>query len=145
MPSAGKTCSASYLIHAVFFSWSILPAWRCRRDVPTKRRLIFKWLLIRMGACGSVVGSGTMLQAGRTRDRVPMRWIFSIDLIFQPHYGPRVDSASNRNKYQESSWRVKGGWDVRLTTSTPSWADCLENVGASTSHKTMGLHGLLQG
>jgi hypothetical protein len=24
------------------------------------------------------------------------------------------------------------------------WADCLENVGASTSHKTMGLHGLLQ-
>jgi hypothetical protein len=25
------------------------------------------------------------------------------------------------------------------------WADCLENVGASTSHNPMGLHGLLQG
>jgi hypothetical protein len=25
------------------------------------------------------------------------------------------------------------------------WADCLENVGASTSHSPMGLHGLLQG
>jgi hypothetical protein len=25
------------------------------------------------------------------------------------------------------------------------WADCLENVGASMSHKLMGLHGLLQG
>jgi hypothetical protein len=28
---------------------------------------------------------------------------FSIDQI-QPHYGPGVDSASNRNEYQESSW-----------------------------------------
>jgi hypothetical protein len=25
------------------------------------------------------------------------------------------------------------------------WADCLENVGPSTSHNPMGLHGLLQG
>jgi hypothetical protein len=25
------------------------------------------------------------------------------------------------------------------------WADCIENVGASTSHNPMGLHGLLQG
>jgi hypothetical protein len=25
------------------------------------------------------------------------------------------------------------------------WADCLENVGASTSHNPIGLHGLLQG
>jgi hypothetical protein len=25
------------------------------------------------------------------------------------------------------------------------WADCLENVGALTSHNTMHLHGLLQG
>jgi hypothetical protein len=25
------------------------------------------------------------------------------------------------------------------------WADCLENVGASTSHNSMGLHGLLHG
>jgi hypothetical protein len=24
------------------------------------------------------------------------------------------------------------------------WADCLENVGTSTSHNLMGLHGLLQ-
>jgi hypothetical protein len=31
-----------------------------------------------VGVRGSVVGWGTMLQAGRSRDRVPMRWIFSI-------------------------------------------------------------------
>jgi hypothetical protein len=36
--------------------------------------------------------------------RVPMRWIFSIDLSFQPYYGIGVDSASNRNEYQEASW-----------------------------------------
>jgi hypothetical protein len=30
-------------------------------------------------------------------------------LSFQPHYGPGVDSASNRNEYQEPFWGVKGG------------------------------------
>jgi hypothetical protein len=27
---------------------------------------------------------------------------------FQPHYGPGVDSASNRNQYSESLWGGKG-------------------------------------
>jgi hypothetical protein len=33
------------------------------------------------------------------------------------YYGPGVGSASNRNEYQESSWGVKGGRRVGLTTS----------------------------
>jgi hypothetical protein len=49
-------------------------------------------------ARGSVVCWGNMLQARRLQVRFPMRSLdFSIDLIsFQPHYGPRVDSAPNR-------------------------------------------------
>jgi hypothetical protein len=57
---------------------------------------------VKLWARGSVVGWGTMLQAGRSRVRFSMRSLpFSIDLIL--HYGPGVDTASNRNEYQESS------------------------------------------
>jgi hypothetical protein len=35
--------------------------------------------------------------------------LFSIYLIFQPHSGPGVDLASNRNEYQEYSWNVLRG------------------------------------
>jgi hypothetical protein len=81
------------------------------------RKPYFPWRIILHTVCGSVVGWGTMLQAGRSRVQVPMRWNFS---SFQPHYGPGVDSASNRNEYQESSWGVKDGRCVRLTTLPPS-------------------------
>jgi hypothetical protein len=46
--------------------------------------------------------------------------VFLFYLILQPHYGPGVDLASNRNEYQESSWVVKSGRRVRLTTLLPS-------------------------
>jgi hypothetical protein len=73
-----------------------------------------------LGACGSVVGWGTMLQAGRLQDRAPMRWIFF-----------NWRNPSNRNTpmrstqlLTEMSTRnlagVKGGRRVRLTTSPPS-------------------------
>jgi hypothetical protein len=35
---------------------------------------------------------------------------FKLIESFQPHYGPGVDSVSNRNKHQESSWGI--GWLV---------------------------------
>jgi hypothetical protein len=45
----------------------------------------------------------TMPQAGRSRVRVPMRSLdVLINLILPAHYGPGVNSASNRNEYQVS-------------------------------------------
>ena len=38
------------------------------------------------------------------------------------HYGPGVDSASNRNEYQEHFLGVKSGRCVRMTTLPPSCA-----------------------
>jgi hypothetical protein len=66
--------------------------------------------------------------------------------LFQTHYDPGVDSASNRNEYQESSWELKGGRHVRLTILPPYLSRfSRENMGASTSHKPMDFHSLLQG
>jgi len=54
------------------------------------------------GVRGGAVGWGTALQAGRSRVRFPLVSLeFVIDIILQPHYGPGVDSAPNRNEYQE--------------------------------------------
>jgi hypothetical protein len=63
-----------------------------------------------------------MLQAGKSRVRVPMRTMDFSQLTYslQQHYGPGVDLAFNRNEYQESSWGLKGVRRVRLTTSPPS-------------------------
>jgi hypothetical protein len=45
-----------------------------------------------------------MLQAGKSRVRFPMSLGFSINLILPDAYSHDVDSTSNRNEYQESSW-----------------------------------------
>jgi len=45
---------------------------------------------------------------------------------FRPHYGPEVDSASNRNEYQEHFLGGKVGRCVGLTTLPPSCAYCDE-------------------
>jgi hypothetical protein len=46
-----------------------------------------------------------MLQALRSHVRLPfMLGFFQFTSSFQPHYGPGVDSASNKCEYQEFSW-----------------------------------------
>jgi hypothetical protein len=42
-------------------------------------------------------------------------WIFSLTQSFRPHFGPWVDSASDRNEYQECFLRVKaaGTWGLQ--------------------------------
>jgi hypothetical protein len=48
---------------------------------------------------------------------------FSIDLIFQATLWPGVDSASNRNVYQECLLVGKGGRCIRLANLLSSYAD----------------------
>jgi hypothetical protein len=44
---------------------------------------------------------------GRGFDSRRRHWNFSLTQFFLPHYGPGVDSASNRNEYQEYFLGVK--------------------------------------
>jgi hypothetical protein len=65
-----------------------------------------------------------VLQIGRSlvRSQLMSVGIFIDIKSFRSHYGPGVDSASNRNEYQEYFLGVKGGRCVRLTPLPPSCA-----------------------
>ena len=63
---------------------------------------------------------------GRGFDSRWVHWNFSLTLSFRPHYDPGVDSASNRNEYQEYFLGGKDGRCAGLTTLPPSGADYLE-------------------
>jgi hypothetical protein len=64
---------------------------------------------------------------------------------FQPHYGPGIDSASNRNEYQESSWWAKERQARKVDNLT---AICEPIVQKSWDPRRLtnpiGLHGLLK-
>jgi len=71
----------------------------------------------------------TKLQTVRRQVRFPM-WSPEcfIDIkSFRSHYVPGVDSASNRNEYQEHFVGGKGGRCVGLTTLQPSCAVVLNS------------------
>jgi len=53
---------------------------------------------------------------GRGFDSQWCHWNFSVTYSFRPHYGPEVDSASNRNEYQEYFLEGKGSRCVGLQT-----------------------------
>jgi hypothetical protein len=63
-----------------------------------------------------------MLQAGKPRFLFPITSldIFRFTESFKPHYGPGIDSATDRNEYQESSCGVKRGQSLRLTNAPSS-------------------------
>jgi len=63
---------------------------------------------------------------GRGFDSRWCHWNCSLTWSLRPQYGPGVDSASNRNEYQEYFLGGKGGRCVRLTTFALLCADCLE-------------------
>jgi len=71
---------------------------------------------------------------GRGFDSRWCHWNFSVTQFFRSHYGPGVDSASNRNEYQVYFLAVKGSRCVRLTTLPPSCAVVMK----SGNHKIPG-------
>jgi hypothetical protein len=69
-------------------------------------------------------------------------YVFQLTWSFQPHYGPGIDSVT-----EMSARKLPGGKGRSARTAdnlTDIYEPTLENVGASTSHNSMGLHGLLQ-
>jgi hypothetical protein len=53
-------------------------------------------------------------------------WNFSLTQSFRQHYGPGIDSVSNRNEHQECFLGGKGDRCIRLTNLPFSCADFLE-------------------
>jgi hypothetical protein len=96
----------------------------CPLSPPPKWDSWYSFLL--EGARGSVVGWGTMVQAGRLRFRFPTRSLnFSIDLILPTALWP-WSRFSLWQKCVPGIFRgggVKGSWRVKLTTSplSVSW------------------------
>jgi hypothetical protein len=88
-----------------------------------------------------------MLQGGRSRDRVPMRWIFSNlpnpsgRTMALGSTQPLTEMSTGHLKKKET-WGVKGGRREGLTTCRHLLAVCLRTVVSSISRNPMGLHGL---
>ena len=62
---------------------------------------ILPTVMVILGARGGVVVKALRHKpAGRGFNSRWCHWNFSVTLSFRSHYGPGVDSASNRNEYQ---------------------------------------------
>ena len=86
-----------------------------------------------------------MLQIGRSLARPQLVSVdFLLTKSFRSHYGPGVDSASNRNEYQEYFLWGKGGRCVRLTTYNHP-VPLSRNLGSLTSWNTLGHSGPVKG
>ena len=66
------------------------------------------------------------------------QWSFSLTWSFRPHYGPAVDTASNRNENQKYFLGIKRPVH-RADNLTTSMCRLSRNLGASASWKPQGL------
>jgi hypothetical protein len=73
----------------------------------------------------------SLMVAGSIPDSVI--WNSSLTQFFRSHYGPGVNSASNKNEYQECFLGGKDGRRVGLSTLPHSCAGCLETWEPQTS------------
>jgi hypothetical protein len=107
---------------------------------------------LKIGARGSLVSWGTVLQAGRSWVGVPMRWIFfffspPIYLIHPASLWPwgRLILSEMSTRNLPGVGRANRSWRVRLTTLAPSVSQMsTANEGALRSLNPMGHHNLLQ-
>jgi hypothetical protein len=100
--------------------------WR-RRGVEKSFHSLIPVLCIWMGhAVAQLVEALRYKPERRGFDSRWCQWNVWLTWSFRSHYGPGVDSASNRNKYQESFLGGNGGRCVGLTTLSPSCTDCLK-------------------
>jgi hypothetical protein len=94
----------------------------------------------------SVVDWDTMLQAGRSRVRAPMRYFLNLYNLSSRTIGLWSTQPLTELSARKLPGGEEGGRRVRLTNLPPSVSRLSrENVGPSTSHNPMGLHGLLHG
>jgi hypothetical protein len=122
---------------------SVLSVFQFNKILSKTQCSIFLWNRAR----GSVVGCGTMLQAGRSRVRFPMR---SLRFFIWPHSSsPTTAPGSTQPLTKMSTRNLPGdkGRPVRMAENLTAIfePDFLENVGALTSHNPLDLQGLLQG
>jgi hypothetical protein len=82
-----------------------------------------------MGARGGVVVKAPRYKpAGCRFDSRLCHWNFSVTYSYRSHYGPGIDSASNKSEYQAYFLGSKGGGCVRLTTLPPSCAVVMKSA-----------------
>jgi hypothetical protein len=65
------------------------------------------YIYVQRARGGAVVEALRYKPGGRGNDSQWCHWKFSLTYSFRQHYGPGVDSASNKNKYQKYFLGVK--------------------------------------
>jgi hypothetical protein len=134
-----KRSDGSMVYLASFIMGSNMTWQWCNADcspqfVPRLKRVEHAVALLVEAMCYKTEGRGFQTRRGR--------WIVSIYLIFPGALGPQpLTEMSTRSRKIMFLGRKVQGWQPYHHL----WPDCLYNVGSSTSHNPIGLHGLLRG